>query len=124
MLLLHATAAGGREHFVWAEIAAGIERVAEVFHGGQVGGREHLAHEADLFHADAVFAGDAATASQAFVENLVAGGQNPFYLFTVTLVEQQNRMDIAVASVKDIDDTDVVPCANLGDFSQDVRQCG
>src|SRR5437660_11707509 len=100
MLLLHPAAAGGGEHLVGAEIAAGIERVAEIFHSSQINGREHFAHEADFFDADAMLAGDAAAASQTFVENLIAGGQNALNLGRVALVEQQNRMDIAIAGMK------------------------
>ena len=36
VFLFHPAAAGGGEHFVGAEIAAGIEGVAQVFHRGQV----------------------------------------------------------------------------------------
>ena len=40
----------------------------------------------------------------------------------VALVEQQNRMNVAVAGVKDVDDADVVLAADFDDLAQNVRQ--
>ena len=65
MLLLHAAAAGGGEHFAGAEVAAGVEGGAEAVHDFEGGGGEHLPHEFELLHADAVLAGDAAAAGEA-----------------------------------------------------------
>lgn len=122
MFLFHAAAAGGGEHFVGAEIAERIEGVAEVFHGGEVAGREHFVHEADFFDADAVFAGDAAAGGEAFVEDFIAGVENAADLLGVAFVEEQNRMNVAIAGVKNIDNANIVSLANFDDFLEDVRQ--
>src|SRR6478672_722986 len=113
VFLFHPTAAGRGEHLVRTEVAAGIERFAEIFHSGQVGWREHLVHEADFFDADAMLAGNAAAASEALIEDLVARGQDALDLLRVALIEQQDRMNIAVAGVEHIHDADVVPGADL-----------
>ena len=41
--------------------------------------------------------------------------QHALHLVGVALVEQQNRMDVAVAGVEDVDDADVVTSADVGD---------
>ena len=46
----------------------------------------------------------------ALVEDLVAGRQHALHLVGVALVEQQDRVDVAVAGVEDVDDADVVAC--------------
>src|SRR5882724_1261782 len=107
MLLLHPATPGDRKHLIGAEISARIEGIAEVFHGGEVRRREHLAHKANLFHANAVLARDAAAARQALIENLIAGGENPLHLLGITLVKQQNRVNVSVARMKNVDDPNI-----------------
>src|SRR5207249_1343182 len=124
VLLLHAAAAGRRQHFIGAEVAAGIKCVAKIFHRGQIGRSEHFAHKADFFDADAVLARYASAARQTFLQDLVAGSEHALDLGRVALVEQQNRMNVAVAGMEDIDDPNVVLAADLHDFSQDMRQFG
>ena len=69
----------------------------------------------NFLHADAVLAGHAAAASDALVENFAAGRQHAVHLLRIAFVEQQNRMDVAVAGVEHVDDPDVVLFADLGD---------
>ena len=69
-----------------------------------------------------MFSGDAATHVDAFVQDLVAREQHALDLFGVAFVEQQDRMDVAVAGVEDVDDADAVPRARLGDELQDLGQ--
>src|SRR5262249_7224041 len=95
---------------------------AEAVHGGQVVFSKKLRHEGDFFYADTMFAGHAATAGDALLEDFAAGGQDAFDLRRVALVEEQNRMDIAVAGVKDVDDLDIVLAANFHDPAEDMRQ--
>jgi hypothetical protein len=57
-----------------------------------------------------------------FVENLVAGRQHALDLIGVALVEEQDRMDVAVAGVKDVGDADAYFAADRDDPPQNVRQ--
>ncbi len=41
-------------------------------------------------------------------QNLVAGSDHPLDLLGIAFVEQQNRVDVAVAGVKDVDDPQAV----------------
>ena len=103
---------------------SGLNVVRRRDHRGQVFGREELGHELHLLDADAVLAGDAAAEVDALVEDLVARQQDALHLLGVALVEQQDRVDVAVAGVKDVGDAQVVPLADVGDEPQDVRQLG
>ncbi len=107
-LLFHPARAGSRQHFARAQTSVGIKRHSQTIHRGQIIVGEHLVHEANFFHADAVFAGHAAAASDALVQNVGTGGQHAFNLFRIALVEQQNRMNVAIAGVKHIHDSHAV----------------
>src|SRR5262245_36688209 len=100
--LLGAARTGGREHFFWTAQAGCVEGAANFLHYFQVGRRKEPVHEADLFDADSVLAGDASAQVDAFVEDFVAGGQHTPDLLFVPFIEQQNRMNISVASVKNV----------------------
>ena len=70
---------------------SGIERIAKPRHDIEVVIRKHAIHETDFLQADAVLARNAATAIEAFAEDLAAGGQHTLDFFGMPLVEQQNR---------------------------------
>src|SRR5262249_42575819 len=73
-------------------------------------------------HSDPVLARHAAAAGDALLEDLVAGLEHALDLGSVALVEEQDRVNVAVARVKYIDDPHAVFLADLGDASQHVRQ--
>ncbi len=78
-------------------------------HGGQVFRRKQLGHEFHLFDADAVLAGHASPDRDALVENLVARQEHALHLIGVALVEEQDRVNIAVAGMEDVGDPQIVP---------------
>ena len=88
--------------------APGSKTARSARHRQQVLGREQQRHELDLLDADAVLAGDAAAERDARVEDLVAGGEHALDLVGVALVEEQDRMDVAVAGVEDVGDAELV----------------
>ena len=69
-----------------------------------------------------MLAGNAAAAGEALEEDFFAGREDPFYFFRVTLIEQEDRVEIAVAGVEDVDDADLVLRADFADAPEDVRQ--
>ncbi len=118
------TARAAGEHLGWVAPALGVERAPDRHHRGQVLGGEQLGHEFHLFDSDPMFAGNAASHRDAFIEDLVAGQQDPFDLVLVAFVKEQDRMDVAVAGMEDIGDPQVVPQTNLSDESQNMGQFG
>src|SRR5262249_6027634 len=81
-----------------------------------------LRHEIDLFDTDAMFARDAAAAADALFQDFVTRLEYALDLFRVALVEQENRMDIAVAGVEDVGDAELVLAADALDLAENVRQ--
>src|SRR5207244_10021641 len=100
--------AGGGEHFAGAALSVGIKGRAQPGHHHQVLGREQLKHEVNFLDADAVLAGDAAAALEALLQNLATGGQDSAYLVGIALIEKRNRVNVAVAGVKDIADAKLI----------------
>src|SRR5262249_53285034 len=115
---------GVGEYLVGIRALLGIEDRAQADHGEEIVGREEQRHLGDLLHADAVLAGDAAAERNARLEYLAARRQHPLHLVRVTLVEQQNGMDVAVAGVEAVPDAEPVALAGRGDRSQDVGNPG
>src|SRR5262249_13557187 len=116
--------AGARrgQHLARTQSAVGIEGCAKALHRRQIVLGEKLRHKGDFFHANAVLARHAAAACDALLENLATGGQHPLDLRRTALIEEQNRMDIAIAGVENVDDLNIVFLANLNDSPEDVRQ--
>ena len=81
---LDARARGG-QHLPRAAPALRVEGLPQPQHHVQVFGREQLGHEVELFDADAVLAGDAASQVDTLLENLVAGFEDTVHLGLVAL---------------------------------------
>lgn len=116
-----AVAAAGQQ-FGRAASAVGVEGVANGDHGGQILGREQLGHEGHLLDADAVLSGHAAADTDAFFEDLMAGMKNSLDLVAIALVEEQDGMNIAVAGMKHVRNSNVVAMGDILDETKDVRQ--
>src|SRR5262245_48891479 len=116
--------AGGRQHLVGAATVIGVERGPQAHHHGQIVGGKQARHEVNFLDADAMLAGDAAADRDAFFQDLVAGGEDAPHLLRVALIEEQDRMDVAVAGVKDVGDPQLVMLADSANLAQDVRQLG
>ncbi len=93
----------------------GEERVA-------FGGRELHAHRADLLHADAVLAGDRAAERDAEFENVGAERVGAFPFARLVRVEQDQRMQIAVAGVEHVHAAQRVFLFHLFDRAQHAAE--
>src|SRR5262245_6131819 len=108
MHLFHATGTSRREQLAWTEQARRVECVAEAGHYVEVLFGEHAVHEVELFEADAVLAGDAAAAGDALQQDFLASRQDALDFLRVPLVEEEDRVQVAVAGVEYIDDADIM----------------
>src|SRR4029079_18279848 len=78
----------------------------------------------NLLDSDAVLAGDAAAERDARLEDLPTGGKHASDLSGVALVEQQDRMDVAVARMEHVADAQLVTLGRGGDRAQNVWYAG
>src|SRR5437764_9264221 len=78
-----------------------------------------MAGELHLLHADAVLARDRSAGLDTVLENVVAGTLRTRKLVGFASVEQNNRMEIAVSSMKDIADRQTV---TLGHFMYETER--
>jgi hypothetical protein len=58
----------------------------------------------------------------ALFQNLVTRQEHALHLFRITLVEEQDRVNVAVAGVEDVGDAQIVLAADLLNETKDVRQ--
>src|SRR5690242_2913602 len=54
----------------------------------------------------------------------MTGSSDPFDLFHIALVEEDDGMNVTVAGVKDVGDAELIVGADALDFAEDVRQLG
>src|SRR3954453_6046036 len=89
-----------RQHLVGAATPVRVEGIPKRDHGREVLGTEKARHELHLLDPDAVLAGDATPQGDALVEDLMAGEEHAFHLFGISLVEEQDGVDVAVTGVE------------------------
>src|SRR5262249_29215503 len=82
------------------------------------------AHQLALLNADAVLAGEAPAELDAKLEYLRPAQLGTLKLSLVVGVVQDERMQIAIAGVEDIDHAKPMAAADLGDLGQRLRQLG
>ena len=99
-----------------------IEGTLDREHLLALGRRELHAHRAELFDADAVLAGDGAAHRHAEFEDLGAEGFGALQLVGVVGVEQDQRMQVAVAGMEDVEAAQAVPCRHRADGDQHLGQ--
>src|SRR5437899_727681 len=99
-----AATAGGRKKFLRVQGARGVEDIAQPRHHLNVILREHHWHGFHLFHADTVLARDRAAYTDAIFQYLLSGSEGAFGLLAVARIEQDQRMQVAVAGMKDVAD--------------------
>jgi hypothetical protein len=97
-----AQAVQGRHGFAWVEQATWIEGRFDRMKLSELGGCELEAHFVQLFDADTVFARDRATDGDTQLENAAAELHRTLELGIVVGVEGDQRMQIAVAGMKDV----------------------
>jgi hypothetical protein len=114
--------ARGREHLAGAAATFRIKRRLQPGHHQEIFGSKELGHEADFFHANAVLAGDAAAAADAFIQNLMTGRQHSPHLVGVALIEQQYGVNVAVAGMENVADANLMLGTDPLNLAENVRQ--
>src|SRR5215471_4739940 len=104
--------------------AVGIEDAAQAVHEIQVGVGVLEREILGLVHADAVLAGDAAPEGNARAQHLLVGALGPLQLARIPVVVTDERMEIAVAGMKDIGDEHAVARGDGAHLAHDHRQLG
>ena len=100
----------------------GIEDAAEHAHGVKVIHSKLFGHEIDFFHADPVLARDAPAEFNAFGQDVVAGLKSAPDLVRISFIVEDERMNIAVACVKDVGNSELIFAAAFADELHDLRQ--
>src|ERR1700712_1422177 len=96
------TQPGSGEYLAGVAHPGGIEGAAQSLHGVQVLSGEHPRHVSSLVRADAVLAGDRATVFDAQVEDRPRDLLGGLRLARFSLVEQNQRVQVAIPGVEDV----------------------
>src|SRR5262249_1496527 len=99
-----------------------IEGAAYPPHELQIVGTERETELLDLLDADAVLAGDAAAELDAGPQDLAARLEHPRRPRAIAPVEEDDRVDVAVAGVEDVADAEIVARAGRLDAGEDLGE--
>src|SRR5580693_2301021 len=113
-----------REDLARIAQAGRVERAAQQLHGVQVAGPEHLRHVLGLVGADPVLAGDRAAVGDAQVENGAGHLLGGLLRARYGVVEQNQRVQVAVAGVEHVRDPDPGRGGQLRDPVEHLGQRG
>lgn len=69
-----------------------------------------------------MFPGNRSADRRARLEAFASGGKRPLRLPRLARVKQHKRVQIAVAGVENVSDSQPIPAADRGDFPQHFRQ--
>src|SRR5580698_5234814 len=110
-----------RQHFPRIQPLLGIEKNLETSDVVERILREKLAHEFILLHADAMLSRDRAAGVDAIFQNLLARGFGALEFARHVVVEEDDRVQVAIARVENIADLEVVLFRHLSDEAQRGR---
>src|SRR5258705_502457 len=113
-----------REDLPGVASAGRVEGEAEQLHGVQIVGAEHARQVAGLVHPDAVLAGDRAAVGDALVEDGAGQHLGRGRLLRACVVEEHERVQVAVAGVEHIRDSDAGLYGQLADPIEHLGQRG
>src|SRR5215472_2533033 len=102
----------------------GVESTANALHGGEIRLGKHFRHHGLLFFADTVFSRDRAACRDTKLKDLKGKRESGFFLAGDAAVIENERMEITVASMKNIGDTQAVFVAEPLDFAHYLRKRG
>ena len=91
-------------------------------HEIEIGVGEEKRHEFTFFHADAVFAGEAAADLDAIANDFGGGLHGALELLVVAEIVKNDGMEIAIAGVKDVSDVEAELSADFLDAAQGLRK--
>ena len=94
----------------------GVERTSQPPLRLEVDLAEHQRHEVALFETDAVLAGQHSPGRDRHPDDLFAGRVDAIHDARFALVEDQQRVEVAVAGVEHVHDEQVVPLDDLVDL--------
>src|SRR6185437_5637860 len=103
-----AAALARRENLAGIEQPRRIERVAHPAHQRQIRLAKQQRHQPILFHSHAVLASDCAAHLDAETDNCVGRRNRALELFRLARVEKNNRVQVAVARMKNISDLETI----------------
>src|SRR3984885_6030239 len=112
------------ENFTGIEKSFGIERIADAAHQIELNFAEEQRHQMVFLHPDAMLAGDGSAHLNAKSNDFAGRCDDAFEFIFIPSVEQYNRMQVAVAGVKNVADFESVLSANFGDAAQRCGQFG
>ena len=101
-----------------------VEDESEAFHRIEIVRGELLRHEVDFLDADAVFARDASSEFNAFVEDVVPCRNGSSDLIWIPLIIEDEGMDVAISCMKDVWNTKIVSATGLGNKLHDLWEFG
>src|SRR5579883_1275298 len=116
------TAVQCRHGLAGVEQAALIERALDGMEDLELAPAELHAHLLDLLHADAMLAADAAAFAHAELENLAAEGLRPGEFVRDVGIEEDQRVQIAVAGMEDVGAAQAVFALHPADRLQHRRE--
>src|SRR4029077_2735127 len=107
----------------WEDLAGveggiGSKGVVNAAHEVEISVGEEERHELGFFHANAVFAGERAADFDAVADDFGGGFEGAFELSSVTGIEKDDWVEIAVASVENIADLKAVLIADFADTAK------
>ncbi len=111
-----------RKNFAGIQSSGGIKRRAHARHQRQVVRRKHQRHQFIFFHADAVLAGKRAAHLDAVPHDFAARRDHSLKLRAIALVEKNQRMQVAVAGMKNVADLQIVFPGDFRDAAEGFRQ--
>ena len=116
--LIAAEARGGEDFGGVGEIER-VEGAADALHGGEIGFGEHFGHVLLFVFTDAMLAGDGAAGGDAEIEDFGGESLRGDLLAGDALIVEDEWVEVAVASVKDVGDAKAGSFAEGIDFAED-----
>ena len=111
-----------REQFARVQEAIRVEDIPDTLLQFQVFRGENHPHELLLLEADAVFTRQRTAGIHTGTQNVTTCGKHSLDFILVTLIKKHNRVQVAIARVKDIRNPKIVFCSDLFNLLEDLRE--
>src|SRR4051794_33139687 len=111
-----------RKHFAGVQQALRVERTFEPLLLVEIDIAKHLRHQVALFDAHAMFARQHAAKFDADPQDVGTKGFGALHFIGLIGIEKDERMQVAVAGIKNIGDAKIVFCGKIADSRQRLRQ--
>ena len=111
-----------REEFAWVQEAIGVKDIPDTLLQFQVFRGENHPHELLLLEANPVFTRQRTAGIDTGTQNGTASGKHSLDFILVTLIKEHNRVQVAIARVKNIRNPKIVFCSDLFNLLEDLRE--